>query len=489
MATLAELEEALQRAHQAGHTQAARQLAGEIQRVRTAPEAPAEEPPVDFEFSKMVENIPASAERAATETWEAIINPIDTAVALGKVAIGAGYKFHPLRQIGVLPDIEYEKNAEAVGEALKKRYGTVDRAKQTLMTDPVGVGLDALTVATGGGMAAATAPGKIGRYGKQAVRAAEAVEPLNIALSAGKTGMAKMVPDFMPKRMYRGAVPMQAPAGQEGLLRKSQKAVQTGIEKGYIPNEQGLAKINADMDVIRGNMNEVIEAAGKADKRIPFEAVLGDLKELRLRSGADGPKLNAKENLAAINKTEREFVRFYKKKGKKGFTVQELIDFKRDIADDINWRKASDDVRIVEQIQRAIEGKARKIIEKEVPDIVPLNQEFSTLSEIKPALVDSVARAEGGKMLAYDPAARVGTGAFAGPTAAGATVLGTSLLDLPVWKAKGAVGLSKAKKRSLLDRIQDTGVAGRTGRHGLLQSELYPTEEELELQRKRIPFR
>ena len=84
---------------------------------------------------------------------------------------------------------DHRASADAVGQYFGDRYGSIEAAKRAFAEDPVGVLLDASTVLTGGGAAAARLPGVAGRVAKVARTAGQAIDPIAVTgRVAGATG-------------------------------------------------------------------------------------------------------------------------------------------------------------------------------------------------------------------------------------------------------------------------------------------------------------
>jgi len=87
-------------------------------------------------------NIPASAGRWLTNMAQPILHPIDTARSLDNLVMGVGQKLIP----GEQPQEVY---ADALGAAIKDRYGSLGTVKETAITDPVGMLADVAGATTG----------------------------------------------------------------------------------------------------------------------------------------------------------------------------------------------------------------------------------------------------------------------------------------------------------------------------------------------------
>lgn len=138
-------------------------------------------------------NIFKSGANLVKDIGTAVINPLDTAKAVGGIALGGASKFVPGRQ-------KSEDKFDAAVDFYKQRYGSIDKIKETVFNDPVGAAADLAAIFTGGG-AAATKIGTVGKIGKvtaagkkagfaarqQAVRQAAKSGRFGSAAKAGET--------------------------------------------------------------------------------------------------------------------------------------------------------------------------------------------------------------------------------------------------------------------------------------------------------------
>jgi hypothetical protein len=115
--------------------------------------------------SEAVRNIPGSAQKFASNLYQAVTSPVETAKGLGMAAAGGIAKVEQavlpesvtafVRSLSARPELydQAVRTADAVGGFYKERYGSVDQLKQTLATDPVGAAADLSTLLSGGAMA------------------------------------------------------------------------------------------------------------------------------------------------------------------------------------------------------------------------------------------------------------------------------------------------------------------------------------------------
>ena len=138
-------------------------------------------PQEGFDISKTIKNVPGSAIEFGKGMVQPIIHPIDTAKALGSVAIGGVEKLIPGQQSS-------EPAFDATINFFKERYGGIDKLKATIQNDPVGFASDVATVLGASGAAA----GKLGfaTKGELLTKTGSAIEPIQLAKTiADKLGI------------------------------------------------------------------------------------------------------------------------------------------------------------------------------------------------------------------------------------------------------------------------------------------------------------
>ena len=129
-------------------------------------------------FFDTVRNVPSSAYQFGSDVAQAVTNPVQTLDAIGNLGLG-------LIALAI-PDAYQEERldkpqeaAMAVGKYISDRYGGLDKAKESLRTDPVGVLADVSGILLGGGYLA-TKSGLL-KAGDIATKAGIATDPLVIA--------------------------------------------------------------------------------------------------------------------------------------------------------------------------------------------------------------------------------------------------------------------------------------------------------------------
>ena len=142
--------------------------------------------PLGEMLSQAGSNIIPSGRRAVEDVVSVVKDPIGTAKNLGSVVYGGAQLATDAMGLP-LPETfgDHRASADAVGQYFSDRYGGIEEAKRSFAEDPVGVVLDASTVLTGGGAAAARLPGVAGRVAKVARTAGQAIDPIAVTGRVG----------------------------------------------------------------------------------------------------------------------------------------------------------------------------------------------------------------------------------------------------------------------------------------------------------------
>lgn len=212
--------------------------AAETQKNNTQPPAPDWS---DIPLKAAV-NAPHSAMEFAKNVAQPFIHPVHTAESVGNIALGG------MEKLGLYGHAGYEKYADAVGQMVMDRYGSIDNFKRTLAKDPVGAAADVSAVLTGGGSALAKAPGMIGRAGEIASTTGSVIDPVNAAAQAAK-GVGKVGTEGVGLLTGTHAKPLEeaAHAGYEG----------GEASKALTENMRGNVPLNDVVDEARSAINNM----------------------------------------------------------------------------------------------------------------------------------------------------------------------------------------------------------------------------------------
>ena len=148
--------------------------------------APAPEPAQETStmLTDPLQTLQRSGGKFLGELGEAISHPVRTGKAIGSLGLGAVEKLIPGEQ-------KHEKTFNALGDFYKERYGSLEKAKNLALEDPVGFLSDLSIFATGGGAAVAKVGtvsklGKVAKVGRVVGKVGKAVDPLaNLVKGAG----------------------------------------------------------------------------------------------------------------------------------------------------------------------------------------------------------------------------------------------------------------------------------------------------------------
>ena len=232
---------------------------------------PSDGMPVGEMLSQAGSNIIPSGRRAVEDVVSVVADPIGTAKNLGSVIYGGAQLATDAMGLPLPKTFgDHRASADAVGQYFSDRYGGIEEAKRSFAEDPVGVVLDASTVLTGGGAAAARLPGVAGRVAKVARTAGQAIDPIAVTgRVAGATGRGagKAAAAVLGQTTGAGstAVRTAASAGMAGgdLGKKFRAAM-----RGQMPMEEVVADV-------RGALNNLYKRRSDA-YREGMTGVTGD---------------------------------------------------------------------------------------------------------------------------------------------------------------------------------------------------------------------
>ena len=196
---------------------------------------------------------PASAKKYISDIWTALSDPVETGKALGKVLIGAA-------QLAIPGDQGYEEHAEAVGQAMKERYGGWKEIKHTMARDPVGFVADASMILTGGGSALGNLPGKAGNIAQKTAQFGKSVDPIAAGAAAyrGGTNVVGGLLTHTGGRSLLEAGESGARGGIPGAGNLNPANYPPWLE-GYIKKAQGADPLSGE--AFRGTMRETISSS------------------------------------------------------------------------------------------------------------------------------------------------------------------------------------------------------------------------------------
>jgi hypothetical protein len=218
------------------------------------------------------------------------------------------------------------------------------------------------------------------------------------------------------------------------------KAVQTGIKGEYLPNDQGLAKLQGDIDSTNKQISSAINQLGKAGKKIDTDSVLKRLDQLK-----DFYK-NAPDPTPYMKQIEDIKAGILKYRGG-SIPTNEAQDIKKTIYA-LNKKHYGEMKGLEVESNKAIARGLKEEIVKQNPVIGELNEKDSALINLEEVLERAVKRIRNYDVVKFgDTVAAVVGAAAGGPGGAAATGTAKHILELPEIKARIAFALSKAGRQ------------------------------------------
>jgi len=412
------------------------------------PESERPAPPVEFDAATMARNIPGSALQLGKDLVQPLIHPVQTAEAIGGLAVGLRDK--AVRGINEyatgrdLPKEPSEAAPDAVGEFFNSRYRSVDGFKKTAMDDPIGVLADIASIVV-----------PVGSLTKSAAiqKAAAVVDPINATVNATKYVAGKMVPDGLPEKLYQSAAKFSTAPGTDRA-----SLIKTALENGYMPTAKGMEKLSAAMNDIDALVEQAIAQSTSTGGKVPRKRVFEQIRGLIDEYG--DMNLDAAKDQKIIRKIVTSFSGELKKQGKSYLTPDDLQKLKRKTYKKINWSAQNQSGSMAKaDTRKAIANAAMKAIEELVPEVGPLNQRWGDLLELSPNLQRATNRIDNLNNVPLSTAPNVVAGTVLGDQVGAAAGMAASILEFPKVKAWLALKGFDAKKKANLARMLEANPA------------------------------
>tara|TARA_R100001443_G_scaffold108702_2_gene119493 strand:+ start:984 stop:2585 length:1602 start_codon:yes stop_codon:yes gene_type:complete len=428
--------------------------------------------PVDFDIGTMVSNIPSSLYNVAADTAQAVMNPIDTAYAIGNLAksgihnaaqelnefvgpeatlamnrfgnaIGLDRRPETLEELQGY-QIEGQGEGEAFAGALDERYGSLDNAKRSLMEDPAGVMLDVASLATGAGAgvrAGLKNRGKDTQIADSVMNAGSGLAPLSGSVRAPVGALEQVMGQPISRKLYQSAMKPST------TLPEAERArlLDAGIEVGATPTKRSVDKVQRKKEKLGAAIGEAEGALTQKDVEIPASKLFTYVDEVERDFVPLSP--NAKNNMNKIDKVVEDMMDGIFFAGGR-LTPQDVAKIKRNIYKTVSYDKKLGDNRKIDDVQeatlKAIAKAAREQLEMLDPELAQLNAAYGNVSEVQRKIQNPAAARVGNRDLIGIGApikAAAGAATGGGPGA----VLGAlqGIIDAPTIKSNLAIGANR----------------------------------------------
>lgn len=401
---------------------------------------------------QVMQNTPASAMRFAKDMGHAVISPKETLEGVGNVLGGYAEKavnrltntkagdaptaFH--RFMGIAPG-DYEHYADSVNQYYADKYGSWDKFIHSLETDPVGVAGD-FSAVLGPANLFTRLPGAAGRLAGTTAAVGSAIDPL--AATARGTGaiinktriprVAGLVRNTLAESSYGSILD----PGKTHTKADIAALARVGLEEGIIPNNAGMAKLNARIDSLSKELDDLVasrtllEEAGEAAKNIDPNYVAQVALDDALR--VHGNTVNPRAGRAAVDASTYEFVDVHGRQGPLSTGTAHELKKNTELALGSSHAGVSSPRA---DAQKALSRSLGEHVEQNVPAARPLNRRINKLHNLQDNFIKNSSK--------NSDSARLGTVAGAAtatsPTALGARLLSAGLLPTNI--ARFGVGL------------------------------------------------
>jgi len=434
----------------------------------------------DFDAVKMAENIVPSAKNLASDLYNAVTNPLETAALIGNLGVSGVQNLRQEFRDPNLPPLGNQEAGEQFAKDLELRYGGVDRLQRTLETDPVGL----LTDVAGG---ASLTPVKAVQKGAAAIAPTPVTQGANIA----KQSMGLLTDPLKPAMQATATELMESAMKPSTTLKpKDRKAlVETVLEEAIPLTSKGQEVARRRIDALGAKIDELIDASMTSGKLVPATTIFRHIKQLRQRMGP--PKLEGKIDVAKIDKYVDKRLDDLLENGPAVLNAQQLQDIKQDLYDKVKYNKKRGTAKQVkEETRKTIARGAKDAIAEIVPGVDELNKRQGRLLELEPVLDRAVSRIDNRDIVGIGGPTKAIAGSVVGQ-ALGPTTgnfgplmgVASAALDSPVLKGKAAQTLYNRSTSKRAPFFKDKPSRTELGliMSGRLHEEAVLSEDENEL--------
>lgn len=372
----------------------AKEVARQFQAFQQQPQQQQQQPPtqdltnqpVDYDFGKSVENFMPSLMAAGGDLAHAVMNPIDTATAVGNLALSGGANL--AQEFVDLTGSDYQVPNQEAGEAfagmLDERYGSMDALKTTAMNDPAGLLMDLSSVFTGGGSAVAKVGGQATKVGNAINKAGNVIDPLTGVVKAPTAVVEGVLGEPISHKLYGSA--FKPTTGLKPEVRE--QLIQDGIDLRAKPTLRSTKKIEKERKKVQKKREKVLDEAAELGRLVDESELYVNIDDVRAQYAPPRPSSTYAPQI--IDDVVDEVSQGIFNNGGRKLTIEEINDIKMDLDETINYKKSNRSGEsnanrgdIDEKARKAIANAARQIIYKHAPDLDPLNQQYGKIRNVQ----------------------------------------------------------------------------------------------------------
>lgn len=415
---------------------------------------------------RAITNIPSSGVRFVSELGNALLHPIDTASALGNTALGGVQKLIP----GEQPSEHY---FDALVNHMGQRYGSPGAAQETLASDPIGMLGDIASVLGGGGAAlrgvggasrafgAAGMGEKIVDAGRMASRAAEVLDPVNIAKQAVVRPAAGLMGGDIAQKMYMSAL---KPSIASTTPAERARMFDAAVSADAPVSKSGIEKIQGAMENQGKAIADVIDAGATVGDAISTDDVLRSVDRSR------GFYSNTANPAGPMRQVENAATQFRDAFGD-SIPVDQAQTIKKNTQRELS-KKYGNDVKPIDEARKDIAHGIRVELERLYPELAGMNQAQGANKMLFDELMRQVNRIENRDIIGLTAAQMAAAGGVAaGPAGGAVSLVSNSVLRMPAVKSRLALALAQARKNPNYGLQRGGGAYGAINAVGSLEQQ------------------
>ncbi len=420
-----------------------------------------------------IKNIPSDSWSIVKDMWQAVSHPLQTAKGVRDIATGTLDKAERALKEGRFGMIDLSRQGESVSPLqrtpkeeyvdnivqvlIKDRFGSLEKLKRTIASEPVQLATDIGSLLSGGGGALAKIPG-VSKVGKTVSKVGSTIDPIAQTGKAASALAKKGVP-HLSKSLVQSSVkfPDKTRTDEVQRVKRADELSAAFVQGDFKITEKSVNTTSVALEKIGKEIGKTIEDATNAGIRVKVDDILAPLDKL-IEEWKTSPLIEKTSSQAAKVKRAEKFRSQLVDSSsiKKGtLSPSEVQRLKRIGNEKYKANVSSVKDSIIANLDDAIRQGGREALlaalDEQFPQLRTLNKDFGVKKEILNAMAKRL------KTFTAEPtvgargliAGGIGAGAamgFGGDTLkfAIATFLASKLLSNPNFQIKVARILNKS---------------------------------------------
>lgn len=323
---------------------------------------------------------------------------------------------HPVKTYETFKELGFKGTVKAVRDTYANRYGTVEKAMETLDKDPVGMMSDLFFILNG----------------------AKA-----ITQTSGRL-VSRTLPKTTPERLYESGAKFGTSLGK----KERSALTKTALEHRLMPTPTGVDKLTAKLYEVNQKVDSLVAQAEATGQKIHSSIIFKYIDDLKKQFS--GVKPGVRKNLKQVADAVDDIKFEIKRSGSPYLSPTQLQSLKRELYKQTKYDSTPfAPQRGTEAANKVMAKAAKEGVERFAPETKDLNQTWSELINLIKPLEKSSARISNTNLISLHTPLNIGFGGYLGGPAGAVAGIALSILESPRLKTGAAILLYNAQRKPL----------------------------------------